>query len=141
MACANLLVLALKCFHNQGVQQLGVDQVWTGQLGAVPCEFFLEGLRGVHAQGFRLAHLQLEVDEQLHVLVEGFDGVHAVAVVLAEHVFKVGQRDALTCDVQDIGALAKGRRGNQGQRHGHAGKSGQESGSLHGLRNSIQRKL
>ena len=132
VACPHFLILALEGFGDQGVQQLCVHQIGTGQLGAVPCQFLLESFRSVHAQGFRLTHLQLEVDEQLHVLVEGFDGVHAVPVVLAKHVLKVSQRHAFAGDVKHVGVLGEHGRGHQGQRRHQTGEAGEECGGLHG---------
>ena len=74
---------------NEGVEQRVVDEVGAGQLGAVSGELRDEGGGGVHAEVFGGLDLQLEVDEQLHVLIERLGRHDAVAVVLLEDVGEV----------------------------------------------------
>ena len=110
VAGAHFHAFALERLLHQFVQQRAIDEVWTGQLGAVAGEFFLERSSRVHAEGLGFKHLQLEVDKQLHVLVEGLHGVHAVPVVLPIHMGEVGQAHQLVAHLEDVGLLGVGAR-------------------------------
>ena len=89
VAGTNFFALPRKGFFHHRVEQFAIDEVGTGQLATVAREFLLERSHGVHAERFRLEHLQLEVDEQLHVVVQRLHRVHAVAVVFAVNRLKV----------------------------------------------------
>ncbi len=118
MARPNLHAFALKRLVDECIEQIAIHQVGTGQLRAVPREFFLERRGRVHAHRFGFEHLQLEVHKELHVVVQRLNGVHAVAVVLAIHVLEIREGDHLAAHFEDVGlsvvlgaALALGQCG------------------------------
>ena len=71
VARAYFLLTAIIGLAHQLIVQLPIDQVWARQLLAVTIQFLAEFADGVHAQLLRFAHLQLVVDEELEVLVQG----------------------------------------------------------------------
>ena len=86
---ADLLEGAVVGLANHGVEQIVVDEVGAGELLAVAGQLAHERSGGVHAEVLGGLHLELEVDEQIHVLIEALGRDEAVAVVLLENVGEV----------------------------------------------------
>ena len=124
MCCPHLLLHACIRFLHQGVVQFAVDQVRASELFTVAIEFSLELSDGIHTQRFGFADLQLVVDEQIEVLVEGLLGDRSFFVVLlvdgleltAEHRFAIHVHDhRIGFGLGEGGADHAGRKKQHGQ--------------------------
>ena len=81
---ADLLEGAVVGLADHGVEQVVVDEIGTGKLLAVAGQFAHERGGRVHTEVFGSLNLELEVNEELHVLIEARWGDEAVPVVLLE---------------------------------------------------------
>ena len=88
-------------FGDEGIQEFVVHQIRARKLLAVTGKLIDKGGGGIHPKVLRGLDLQLEIDEQLHVVIEAFGRDEAVAVVLLENVRKVLCRDGFTGNGQD----------------------------------------
>ena len=101
-------------FGDEGVQEFVVHQIRAGKLLAVTGQLIDEGRGGVHTKVFRGLDLQLEIDEQLHVVIEALCRDETVAVVLLENVREVLCGHGLTGNGQD-GLSVNGSRSSAGK--------------------------
>ena len=110
---AHLFQGAVVRFLHQGVEQLVVDEVGAGELGAVSRQLGHEGSGGVHAEVFGSLHLEFEVNEELHVRIEGFGRHDAVAVVLLEDVGEVVGAHSFSGDGDHGLGVGEGQEGGE----------------------------
>ena len=100
MLCMDIIFGPFIGFSQHLLPGLLIGQVWFGQLFPVTFEFLDEPGGGIHAQGFCLLHLQLEINEEIQIFFRGLPVQRGCIVVLAVDPFEFLQRDGLVPDLQ-----------------------------------------